>query len=115
MIKFNQTYNKKVKTHQNSKISKTMEHKRVQAPLSTIRPEMVKPKPTPQKVAQPIIKPAAPVSSVKTIRLHHHDKLELCEKHKQYKVAYEPVSGQQMCNQCLFEIQAVKAESQGEP
>ena len=79
---------------------------------------MVKPKATPQKIAQPVMpvmKPATSFNAVKTIKPHQHAMVELCEKHKQYKVAYEPHSGQQMCNQCLFEIQAVKAENAGEP
>lgn len=71
-----------------------MEIKRVQAPLTNIRPEMVKPKPsaqtpaqTPQKNLQPAAKP------VNSIKIHAHAKVEICEKHKMYKVAYEHVSG----------------------
>jgi hypothetical protein len=77
---------------------------------------MVKPKPmsqTPMQTPQKTIVPAA--NQAKPIKIHAHAKVEICEKHKMYKVAFEPVSGQQMCNQCLFEMQRVKAEVSQEP
>jgi hypothetical protein len=96
-----------------------MEHtKRIQAPISSIRPDMVKSKPMsmmpPQKVMPAQFPPAAQPVTAKPIA-KPNAKVEMCEKHKQYKVAYEPISGQQMCNQCLFEMQSVKTETVQEP
>jgi len=90
-----------------------MEHnvKRIQAPMTNLRPEMLKAK-TPTSTPQ---KPIVQAKQTPTKVVHKHAKVEICEKHKSYKVAYEPQSGQQMCNLCLFELQAVKSEETKEP
>jgi hypothetical protein len=68
-----------------------MEHnvKRIQAPMTSIRQDIVKPKPTSQTPQKQITSSRpAPVKVT-----HKHAEVEICEKHQSYKVAYEATSG----------------------